>query len=68
LGYLLGSSSVKESGHLMNEEKKNRVRPRINPEERVMVHFLDAPDLNTIVTVCTDQVVDLSIETHVCLI
>jgi len=52
----------------MNEEKKNRVRPRINPEERVMVHFLDAPDLNTIVTVCTDQVVDLSIETHVCLI
>jgi hypothetical protein len=29
------------------------------------VHFLDAPDLNTEVTGCTNQLVDLSIETHV---
>jgi hypothetical protein len=56
---------VKEGGHLTNEEKQNRIRPWINPEERVTVHFLDAPDLNTTVTGCTDQVVDLSIETHV---
>ena len=46
---------------MTNEEKQNR----INPEERVTVQFLDAPDLNTIVTGCTDQSVDLSIETHV---
>ena len=50
---------------MMNEDKRNRIRPWINPEERVTVHFLDAPDLNTTVTGCTDQVVDLSIETHV---
>jgi hypothetical protein len=50
---------------MTNEDKQNRIRPWINPEERVTVHFLDAPDLNTIVTGCTDQLVDLSIETHV---
>jgi hypothetical protein len=52
-------------GPLTNEEKQTRIRPWIDPEERVTVHFLDAPDLNTTVTGCTDQVVDLSIETHV---
>ena len=50
---------------MTNEEKQTRIRPWIDPEERVTVHFLDAPDLNTIVTGCTDQLVDLSIETHV---
>ena len=50
---------------MTNEEKQTRIRPWINPEERVTVHFLDAPDLNTTVTGCTDQLVDLSIETHV---
>ena len=56
--------SMKEDVHMTNEEKQNRIRPWINPEERVTVHFLDAPDLNTTVTGCTDQVADLSIETH----
>ncbi len=50
---------------MTNEEKETRIRPWINPEERITVHFLDAPDLNTTVTNCTDQLVDLSIETHV---
>ena len=50
---------------MTNEEKQMRIRPWIDPEERVTVHFLDAPDLNTTVTGCTDQSVDLSIETHV---
>ncbi len=50
---------------MTNEEKQTRIRPWIDPEERVTVHFLDAPDLNTTVTGCTDQSVDLSIETHV---
>ena len=49
---------------MTNEEKQTRIRPWINPEERVTVHFLDAPDLNTTVTGCTDQSVDLSIETR----
>ncbi len=43
--------------HMTNEEKKTRIRKWINPEERVTVHFLDAPDLNTTVTDCTDQLV-----------
>lgn len=47
-----------------NEEKERRIRPWIDPEERVTVQFLDAPDLNTTVTNCTEQLVDLSIETH----
>jgi hypothetical protein len=50
---------------MTNEEKQTRIRPWINPEERITVHFLDAPDLNTTVTGCTDQSVDLSIETRV---
>ncbi|MEO5956578.1 MAG: hypothetical protein ABIR36_12950 [Nitrospiraceae bacterium] len=50
---------------MTNVEKLKRIRPWINPEERVTVHFLDAPDLNTTVTNCTDQLVDLSIETQV---
>ena len=50
---------------MTNEEKEKRIRQWIDPEERVTVHFLDAPDLNAEVTDCTDQLVDLSIETHV---
>jgi len=50
---------------MTNEEKEQRIRQWIDPEERVTVHFLDAPDLNAKVTNCTDQLVDLSIETHV---
>ncbi len=50
---------------MTNEEKETRIRSWIDPEERVTVQFLDAPDLNSTVTDCTDQLVDLSIETHV---
>lgn len=49
---------------MMNEEKEKRIRQLIDPEERVTVQFLDVPDLNATVTNCTDQLVDLSIETH----
>ena len=50
---------------MTNEEKEQRIRQWIDPEERVTVNFLDAPDLNARVTNCTDQLVDLSIETRV---
>jgi hypothetical protein len=56
---------MKEGIHMTNEDKQTRIRQWIDPEERVTVHFLDAPDLNATVTNCTDQLVDLSIETHV---
>lgn len=50
---------------MTNEEKHKCIRQWIDPEERVTVQYLDAPDLNAEVTGCTDQLVDLSIETHV---
>ena len=50
---------------MTNEDKETRIRPWIDPEERVTVQFLDAPDLNATVTDCSDQLVDLSIETPV---
>lgn len=37
----------------------------VDPEERVTVQFLDVQDLNAEVTGCSDQSVDLAIETHV---
>lgn len=51
--------------HMTNQEKQESIRPWIDPEERITVQFLDAPDLNTEVTKCTEQLVDLSLETHV---
>jgi carbonic anhydrase len=54
-----------EGHHVTNEEKHKRILEWINPEERVTVQFLDAWDLNTKITACTDQLVDLSIETQV---
>ncbi len=50
---------------MTNEEKEIRSRQWIDPEKRVTVHVLDALDLSAEVTGCTDQLVDLSIETHV---
>lgn len=50
---------------MTNDEKKNAISRWIDPEERVTVQFLDAQDLNTEVTGCTEQLVDLSIETQV---
>ncbi len=50
---------------MTNDEKKNALSPWLDPEERVTVQFLDAQDLNTEVTGCTEQLVDLSIETQV---
>ena len=50
---------------MTNDEKGKRIRPWIDPEERITVNFLDAFDLNATVTGCTDQLVELSIETQV---
>lgn len=50
---------------MTNEDKRTRILPWIDPEERVTVRFLDGPDLNATVTDCTEQLVDLSIETSV---
>jgi len=48
---------------MTNHEKRKRIIPWIDLEERVTVHFLDEKDLNAEVTGTTEELVDLSIET-----
>ena len=50
---------------MTNEEKLQAIRPWIDPEERVTVNFLDEQGLNGEVTGCSDEIVDLSLETRV---
>jgi hypothetical protein len=48
-----------------NHEKAVVITRWINPEERVTVQFDDQRDLNAEVTGCSDQLVDLALETLV---
>ena len=50
---------------MTNDEKLQAILPWIDPEERVTVNFLDEQGLNGEVTGCSDEIVDLSIETRV---
>ena len=50
---------------MTNEDKVEKIRPWIDPEERVTVHFSDEQGLNAEVTGCSGELVDLAIETHV---
>lgn len=50
---------------MTNQEKSARIRQWVDPEERVTVQFEDQRDLNAEVTACTDQLVDLALETTV---
>jgi hypothetical protein len=50
---------------MSNQEKTAVIRRWIDPEERVTVQFDDQRDLNAEVTGCSDQLVDLALETHV---
>jgi hypothetical protein len=46
-------------------EKAALIKPWINPEERVTVQFDDQRDINTIVTGCSERLVDLELETNI---
>ena len=50
---------------MTNQEKLKSILPWIDPEERVTVDFLDEQGLNGEVTGCSDEIVDLSLETRV---
>ncbi|MDH4096759.1 MAG: hypothetical protein OEW25_05245 [Nitrospira sp.] len=50
---------------MTNLEKRKKIIPWIDPEERVTVHFLDVRDLTAEVTGSSDELVDLAIETPV---
>lgn len=46
-------------------DKLALITPWINPEERITVQFDDQRDINTVVSDCTERLVDLELETHV---
>jgi hypothetical protein len=46
-------------------DKVALITPWINPEERITVHFDDQQDINTIVTDCSERLVDLELETNI---
>ncbi|HSA84668.1 MAG TPA: hypothetical protein VLE46_00685 [Nitrospira sp.] len=46
-------------------DKAALITPWINPEERVTVQFDDQRDINTIVTGCSERLVDLELETNI---
>ena len=46
-------------------DKLALITPWINPEERITVQFDDQRDINTIVSNCTERLVDLELETPV---
>ena len=46
-------------------DKAALIRPWINPEERITVQFEDQRDINTIVTGCSERLVDLELETNI---
>lgn len=48
-----------------NQEKAELIQPWINEEERVTVDFVNEKDLNAKVIDCTDEVVELELETAV---
>ena len=50
---------------MTNREKAEKIRPWVDPEERVTVHFLNEDNLTAEVKDCSDVMVDLSIETRV---
>lgn len=57
--------SMENSSAMSHAEKVTFITPWINPEERITVQFDDQRDINTIVTGCTERLVDLELETNV---
>jgi hypothetical protein len=58
-------STMADSSAMSRTEKLALITPWINPEERITVQFDDQRDINTVVTDCTEQLVDLELETPV---
>lgn len=54
-----------DTSAMSHADKVALITPWINPEERITVQFDDQRDINTIVTGCTERLVDLELETDV---
>ena len=50
---------------MSHTDKLALITPWINPEERITVQFDDQRDINTIVTGCSERLVDLELETNI---
>ncbi|WHZ28728.1 MAG: hypothetical protein OJF51_003526 [Nitrospira sp.] len=50
---------------MSHADKVALITPWINPEERITVQFDDQRDINTIVTGCSERLVDLELETNI---
>jgi hypothetical protein len=53
------------ASHMSRADKAALIKPWINPEERVTVQFDDQRDINTMVTGCSERLVDLELETNI---
>ena len=50
---------------MSHADKVALITPWINPEERITVQFDDQRDINTVVTGCSERLVDLELETNI---
>jgi len=57
--------AMDNSSTMSRTEKAALITPWINPEERITVQFDDQYDINTIVTGCSERLVDLELETNI---
>jgi hypothetical protein len=56
---------MENPSNMSHADKVALITPWINPEERITVQFDDQRDINTIVTGCSERLVDLELETTV---
>ncbi|MGC4099055.1 MAG: hypothetical protein QM706_18245 [Nitrospira sp.] len=56
---------MEHSSAMSRGEKLALITPWVNPEERVTVQFDDQRDINTIVTGCSERLVELELETNI---
>jgi hypothetical protein len=61
----IGGSVMDSPPSMSRAEKLVLITPWINPEERITVQFDNQGDINTVVAGCTEQLVDLELETPV---
>lgn len=64
-GIETGNSLMDNPSPMTRAEKFAFITPWVNPEERITVQFDNQGDINTVVTGCTEQLVDLELETPV---
>ena len=57
--------SMDNTTAMSRADKMALITPWINPEERITVQFDDQHNINTIVTGCSERLVDVELETNI---